>query len=140
MTRDEHRTEGFGDRIEVLARALAARDPAEPDDDIARSGVEKELGLILDELEGLRDHHRSSRDEVIRLECQIGTELLGMDERRWWYGQYRPEFWRDRQTLRSRLASLELDRFRLERDYQHAVASRRQRLLALVRQHALLRE
>lgn len=130
----------FIESLEAAARAAASDVPRlDPGDDFA-GGLEDELGLVLGQIQRLRAAHHRSQESFADLECQVGSELLGMDAQRWWYGPERMERWRDRQRLNGRLATIAQHRLRSEEEHLRALASLEDRLLSLLHRHRATRD
>jgi hypothetical protein len=104
-----------------------------------RIGGGEEIALVLDRMDRFRASHQVARTRMIELDCELGTDLLGMETPRWWYSDHRLELWRDRQKLKARRGRIVVERSRLEVLYEQQMADSRLQLLTLVQRHAALR-
>ena len=116
----------------ILRRARPPRDLGDPLDTI-----ERELALILDQIDQARRLQRSLAGSLLRNECSIDTELMQMEARTPRYSPYR---YPEREKLQRRLLELERER----RDHATSQVERlqalHQRLLALLNRHAALEQ
>lgn len=133
---------GFGELL-VRAAALIAyrgvRLQGAAEDDI-RSGIAEGIGLVLDQIRRLRDTRDRAINEIVRDECEVGSDLLQMDSVRWWYLDSREARWRDRQHLLTRRAGLGAERLRLDRGFEQELRGLEERLLLLMQRHRAVGE
>lgn len=130
----------FIESLEAAARAVASSNPRLKVDDEVSGGLEDELGLTLGQIQRLRVSNRRAREALTDLECEVGSELLGMDTERWWYGTESMARWRDRRRLKGQLATLVQHRLRSEEEHDRSMVALEDRLLSLLHRHAATRD
>ena len=126
----------FGAELEERARQILERRshtagrPWAP-----TSALEDAIALSLDQVRDARARERVVLESLLKEECDVGTELLQMEDRTPRYSPYRfPE----RAKLRARLARLAEERRRLVIAQADRVNTFHDRLLSLLGKHAQL--
>lgn len=130
--------DGFDSKLERTASVLASQGVALPHEDRILDLVNEEIALVLSQLGRLREGKTEALSLMSRLECEVGTDLLGMETPRWWYGPNREERWRDRQGLKARRGQLQMHRLRLEQSLEQDQRALEDRLLTLVQRRLSL--
>ena len=127
---------GFSAALEREARQIVDRHPEDDNGDfLITYSIVREVALVLDQLDSLRDLDENQRLSMIRIECYTNTELMQMEERTPRYSSHRfPE----REKFQRHLLRIEQDRRRLADTTADRERHLHDRLLSLVERFRLL--
>lgn len=114
----------FAEHLENRARQIVRSVPAT---ESPVGAVEQEIALVLDHLDRLRFIHRELRAQLLRVECEVGTELLTIP----------PEAGR-RGALKGQIVSLQSERARLSIVEDEKIRQLHGTLLTLLLRHGQL--
>ncbi|MCC6680505.1 MAG: hypothetical protein IT445_06340 [Phycisphaeraceae bacterium] len=98
------------------------------------SGLEREIGLTLAELDRTRTLHENLRRGLLRQECYLDTELMRLDRPR-----YPPQPYQEhRRRLKDRLSDIERERRRLALIEDEQLRTLHEHLMSLLNKHRYL--
>ena len=97
--------------------------------------VTEQLALTLDQIEHLRGRWGELKDALLRAECEVGTELMQMEQRT---PRYSPNRYPEREKLQRRLARLAEEGRRLALTQAEKLDGLHDRLLTLLQRHRQL--
>ncbi len=127
----------FAERLEEKAREIVQELPPTSWDASDTTIVGRELALIVSQIHRLRALNERESQQLLRIECYVGTELLQMEERTPRYSPYRfPE----REKLQRRLMTIDQERRRLVIGHEDKLRQLHDRLLYVLEQHTQLSE
>ena len=127
--------ERFAERLEEKAHEIVQELPPTSWDASDTTIVGRELALIVSQIHRLRALEEREIQQLLRIECYVGTELLQMEERTPRYSPYRfPE----REKLQRRLMTIDQERRRLVIGHEDKLRQLHDRLLYLLEQHTQL--
>lgn len=121
--------------LESRARRIRATRSSNHWDTSASAMIEREMALVLDEIERLRALHDAQLGELLTVECYTDTELLQMEDRTPRYSPYR---YPERERLQARLFALGQERRRVRAAQEDRLQPLHRRLLALLEQQRQL--
>ena len=122
-------TRSLTDDLEEKARQLLQSERRGLSQWSPRWMIEDEIALIMDQIEGLKKLEEEVREELLASECEMGTELLQMEQRTPRYSPYRfPE----REKIHRRLDSIRSERRRIRVGQAEKLDRLHERLLGLV--------
>ena len=136
QTRDDHiirRPVGriLESRAQELGNDLSSLDW----DDSPCGMLDREIALVLDQIQSARDLEERLCDSLLDTECRIGTELLQMEDRT---PRYSPQRFPEREKLQRRLQLLEMEARRLRMTHTEKMAALHERLLTLLQKRTVL--
>lgn len=127
---------GFSAALEREARQIVDRHQEDDNDDfLITHSIVREIALMLDQLDSLRDLDENQRLSMIRIECYTNTELMQMEERT---PRYSPHRFPEREKFQRSLLRIEQDRRRLADTTADRERHLHDRLLSLVERFRLL--
>ena len=127
---------GFSAALEREARINVDRHPADDHSDFSvTDSLVREIALVLDQLDSLRDLDDSQRLSLLRVECYTNTELMQMEQRT---PRYSPHRFPEREKFQRSLLRIEQDRRRLADTAADRERHLHDRLLSLVERFRLL--
>lgn len=122
--------------LEAIAREVTRTLCMDRLDNSIGASVEREIAMILEHMERLREFHRNQLASVLLVETYVDTELLQMEQRLPRYSWYRfPE----REKLQGRLQELGKERRKLLSAYEEKLEVLEDRLLSFLHRHVHLR-
>ena len=127
---------GFSATLEREARQNVDRHQADDDGELSVTGsLVREIALVLDQLDSLRDLDENQRLSMIRIECYTNTELMQMEERT---PRYSPHRFPEREKFQRSLQRIEQERRRNADTAADRERHLHDRLLSLVERFRLL--
>lgn len=120
--------------LERRAKAIIARPPPARSDSII-AGLEREIALVMEQIEVLRTTQSRLSKSLLQVECYVDTELLQMELRTPRYSPYR---YPEHEKLQRRLLDIEHERRDRSVVHEQRLADLHKRLLDLLNQHAVL--
>lgn len=124
----------FTSRLEEKACDIAAT-PVERYDSFVGALLRSDIALLLDQVEKLKSNTKEINRSLLEAECEIGTELIQMEQRTPRYSPYRfPE----REKLQRRLGEIHKERRQLRLTLDDKLDSFHDRLLSLIKKHRQL--
>ena len=127
---------GFSATLEREARQIVDHQQAEDESEPSvTESIVREIALVLDQLDALRDVDENQRLSLLHVECYTNTELMQMEQRTPRYSPYRfPE----REKFQRSLLRIEQDRRRLVDITAERERHLHDRLLSLVERFRVL--
>jgi len=119
----------FGISLEERARILAGDLKPKGLETSITSSLEREIALVLDQIDETRVLHEGLRRKLIRVECEIGTDLMHLYPRP---TQYVDEHWGERNSLNTRLQRIDEEKRRLAIEESEKLNTLHDRLLSLL--------
>jgi len=117
----------FGKALEEKAKELAARPAKKQWEKSIPAMLRREIALTVDQIKRLRERNEQQLDHLLKLECNIDTELMQMRDQ--------PHQSSESGTLKQRLFDIEKERRRLSLKLEEKTQSLEERLLSLVNKH-----
>ena len=97
--------------------------------------IEREVALVLGQLDRVRTLHGEMQRDLLRDECYVGTELLQMEQRT---PRYSPDRFPEREKMHRRIQGIHQERRRLQDTHTERLHSLEDRLLSLLSSRAQL--
>ena len=97
--------------------------------------IEREVALLLGQLDRVRTLHDEMQRDLLRDECYVGTELLQMEQRT---PRYSPDRFPEREKMHKRIQGIHQERRRLTSTHTDQLHTLEDRLLILLNRHAQL--
>lgn len=97
--------------------------------------IEREVALLLGQLDRVRTLHGEMQRDLLRDECYVGTELLQMEQRT---PRYSPDRFPEREKMHRRIQGIHQERRRLTNTHTEQLHSLEDRLLSLLSSRAQL--
>ena len=125
----------FGKTLEDKADQLAA------EADIRKAGtsipgiLRREIALTVDQMKRLREHHDEQFQGLLRLECNVNTDLMQLLQRA---PRYTPYHVPEKEKFKQRLCDIEKERRNLGLRNEGKKQSFENRLLNLINKHEQL--
>src|SRR6266540_3645497 len=126
----------FGDTLEEKARGITKWLNGSSNGSPVSSIIKKDIALTLDQIEGLRNVHENIRKNLVRLECYIGTDLLGLKPKPHDYDNHHRS---ERNKLKDKLLKIEEERRRLSVEEEEKLQKLHEKLLSLMHKIEQLR-
>lgn len=135
--RDKARqTREFSESLEAKAREQVGEHYYRIWDTAVLSLISREIVLVLNHLDACRELHRQLRRHLLRQECYVDTELMGIALRTPTYSPYQfPE----REKVQRRLLTIAAERRRLAASERDKIQGLQDRLLSLLNKHTQLK-
>lgn len=125
----------FGKTLEDKANELAAETVLTPWDTSIPAMLRREIALTVEQLEQIKFLTQDQHRRLLRLECDINTEILQNQQGIPWY--VRPHF-PEEQKLKQRLFELDKERRNLSVRLHDKKQTLEDRLLSLINKHEQL--
>ena len=97
--------------------------------------IEREVALVLGQLDRVRTLHGEMQRDLLRDECYVGTELLQMEQRT---PRYSPDRFPEREKMHRRIQGIHQERRRLRSTHTEQLQTLEDRLLSLLSSRAQL--
>ncbi len=122
----------FMDSLEAKAeKIILGFDPRDWDNSIP-AVVKREIALTLDQIRRLRDFHKNQLSNLSYSECQIGTELIQMQDR---LPKYSSLKYPENEKFQRQLLGLKTDRRRQELFFEDKLQNLQRTLLGLIHKY-----
>lgn len=136
-SKDDPRHPTFAERLEERARdALSSPLSRDAEGFSVSSVLEDEIALMLHQIDRLRARGENMRQSLLHEECDIGTELLQMEQRTPRYSPYR---YPEREKLQRRRGRIKEQQRNLAMAHDQRLDTLHDRLLSLLNKHRQLR-
>lgn len=96
------------------------------------SVLKREIALAANQIDHLRESHKSQNKSFTKAECDIGTELLQMKERA---PKYSPYKFPERERFQARLQGVASERRRFKIHYEEKMQNLQKHLLGLIHKY-----
>ena len=138
MVSDQHTDDDLSTvsrRLEAKARDIARDRLDNLWDSAPLAVIEREVALVLGQLDRVRALHGEMQRDLRRDECYVGTELLQMEQRT---PRYSPDRFPEREKMHRRIQGIHQERRRLTNTHTAQLHSLEDRLLSLLSSRAQL--
>ena len=123
---------GFRETLEDKANQFIGPNSNKQWDVSIPGTLRREIALTVDQIKRLRERHEEQFRLLLRIECDVGTELMQMDAQSSRDALYHfPE----RQKLKQQLFDIEKERRSLSLQLEEKTQSLENRLLSLINKH-----
>ena len=125
----------FTSSMEVTARELVSKTSGRETGFSLTKMLEREISLILDQIDSLRKLRKDHLKSLCRVECYIGTEIKNRNQQ---MPNYSPYLIPGRDELQNRLIQIEAERRNHSWFYEGRMHWLQDRLLSLIQKHEQL--
>ena len=122
-------------RLEEKARDIAQDRLDNFWDSAPLAVIEREVALVLGQLDRVRTLHGEMQRDLLRDECYVGTQLLQMEQRT---PRYSPDRFPEREKMHRRIQGIRQEKRRLRSTHTEQLHLREDRLLSLLSSRAQL--
>jgi len=125
----------FGKTLEDKADQLAAETNIRKPDTSIPGMLRREIALTVDQIKRLRERHDEQFIRLLRLECNVDTDLMQLQQR---IPRYTPYHFPEKEKLKQRLFDIEKERRNLSLRLEEKTQGLEDRLLNLINKHEQL--
>lgn len=125
----------FGKSLEDKAEQLAAEVNMRQLETDVPEMLRREIALTTDQIKRLRERHDEQFQRLLRLECNVDTDLMQLQQRT---PRYIPYHFPEKEKLKQRLFDIEKERRKLSLRLEEKTQSLEDRLLSLINKHEQL--
>lgn len=126
---------GYGNYLERQARKLVSRNHRSRWEPTPTAVIEREISLILDHLDRIRQLYQIQKKQMIRLECRIGTQIKQLYPKTPYSIDTR---WKDRERLQGKILKIEQERRKLKLIQQEQIRQLYDQLLKAMNRYRQL--
>jgi len=121
----------FRKSLEEIANQLAGSSQIKLWDHSIPSTVRREISLTVEQIKRLKDQHNRQFRKLLRIECEIDTDIMQFKQEPWQPPYHPPE----REKMKQRLFDIEKERRNLSLKLEEKTRGLEDRLLQLLNRH-----